>query len=199
MKNFWDQQHKDNNIQFLTGSSGEGIWQDLAVRDRVRPGANVLNIGVGLGYCTKALVDQGCQVHAMDISSVALSKVKNIVDRVWEPTQYAEMPTDFFDLALSYLVTQHMSPDDLIEQLRYVVTSLAPHGIFAMQFASRLAKQDIQVTENNIKYGGICYTAAQLTTIVESVGGKILWLKHASVYPQHGSEWYFVHISRAAI
>jgi cyclopropane fatty-acyl-phospholipid synthase-like methyltransferase len=194
---FWNQQHAENNVQFLTGSSGQGTWEDLQITDRVIKGANVLNIGVGLGYCTKALVEAGCNVHALDISPVALAKVKDIVDATWLPLQYDEMPVNFFNLVISYLVTQHMCLDDFIEQIKYVVRSLCCNGIFAMQFASRLIFEEVEITEQRLQFGGVCYPVRKIVEIVEDVGGKILWLKHSSVFPHYGSEWYFVHVGRA--
>jgi hypothetical protein len=56
LSQFWDRAHQAEHPYWLSGSAGSDIWRRLAVTDLVRNGATVLNIGVGLGHCTRALV-----------------------------------------------------------------------------------------------------------------------------------------------
>src|SRR6185436_575611 len=123
---------------WLTGSRAEGVWYPLAIQSRLRRGTVVLNIGVGLGHCTRALVRRGCIVHALDIAPAALAKVERIVAKTWLADNLSALPPKTFDVAISHLVAQHMSDEQLSAQLNAVVASLKPDGVFALQFGTAL-------------------------------------------------------------
>jgi len=68
----------------------------------------VLNIGVGQGHCTRALAGRGCEVSALDISRHALDKVASVIRAGYLASALHELPESAFDLAISFLVTQHV-------------------------------------------------------------------------------------------
>ncbi len=195
VKDWWNY-CQDNNHWYLTGSKGPEVWERLNITDRIYSGALVLNIGVGLGYCTEELVKKGCVVHALDISEVALDRVRDIVVETWLPNQLAELPADTFDLVISHLVTQHMNDEDLLEQLGAVVRSLKPEGIFAMQFAYSLnGKYDLfKPTMPVVKSGGICRSLVKMNSLIEKACGRILWADKIDYYPEWNAGWYGIHI-----
>ena len=131
---WWDKTHEGKDIMWTTDTSGEGVWKNLKVKDLIKTSKTVLDIGVGLGRGTKDLYNEGLEVHGLDISIVALNKVKPFTKNQYLPTD--ELPKNYFDLAISHLVAQHMCDEDLLEQMKKVILSLKPSGIFAMQFAS---------------------------------------------------------------
>src|ERR1700760_1828233 len=88
---FWDRAHGGEDPYWLSGFSGPDIWRRLDVSGRIRRGAVVLNIGVGLGHCTRALAEAGCVVHALDISPIALERVRNIATG-WLSTDLDRIP-----------------------------------------------------------------------------------------------------------
>jgi 2-polyprenyl-3-methyl-5-hydroxy-6-metoxy-1,4-benzoquinol methylase len=99
IQDFWELNHqqKIENYKFwLTGSLGPEVWRYLSIEDRILPGKIVLNIGVGLGHCTKALAKRGCIVHALDISENALEKVRDVVTHTWLPSSLQEIPAEHF-------------------------------------------------------------------------------------------------------
>lgn len=195
-RDFWDACHQRNDQHFLTGSSGFQIWKNLQVEDKVRKGIRVLNIGVGLGHCTRDLVSTGCKVDALDISPVALRRVAPIVEHIWLPDQFDEMPEGVYDLVLSHLVTQHMPTSDLEKQVQYIVKGLTPTGLFAMQFSSWLPGVHAEVSTKNIKSGGMCYSQVEMQGIIERCGGHVQKMAKIYEFPAKGSSWSIVHITK---
>ncbi|MGZ5435807.1 MAG: class I SAM-dependent methyltransferase [Pyrinomonadaceae bacterium] len=197
---WWNKCHStDRNFSFwLTGSRGPEVWSSLKIEDRIGPNQTVLNIGVGEGHCTRGLSERGCQVHALDISPMALAKISNCVVKTWLPSQLEEIPSDTFDLAISHLVTQHMSDTLLDQQLREVVRSLNAGGVFAMQFAYRLSgnEEEIEQSEASSKNGGICRSLETMRSLVAGAGGRIVWSEKIGTFPEFDSGWHAIHIQK---
>src|SRR5258708_31880367 len=59
MAEWWEVAHREKREFWLTGSRGPEVWDYLNITQRVQPDQVVLNIGVGLGYCTRALAEHG--------------------------------------------------------------------------------------------------------------------------------------------
>ncbi len=174
IEDWWNQHHAANHAFWLSGYRGVNVWQPLEIMNYIRPGKVVLNIGIGLGYCTQDLVSQQAVVHVLDISTVALEKVKPIVAGTWLPGQLDELPSNYFDLAISHLVTQHMNDQDLRDQLQAVIRGLKPDGIFAMQFAfAKSYNPATHYTVEDAKGGGVCRTLCQMETLVNAGGGRL--------------------------
>lgn len=203
VEEFWENNHSGNMKGYkfwLTGSAGPDVWNYLNILNMIQPGTCVLNIGVGLGLCTRELARQKCVVHALDISPMALDKVRKIVTGCWQPHTIQEIPASTIDLAISNLVTQHMLNSDLAEQISGVLRSMKPAGIFAMQFACSLdtsySSPDVIPLEV-IKSGGVLRSLDFMTKIVQAAGGMVVWANRIGVFPQHGSGWYAIHIVRS--
>jgi len=200
VREWWDECHSSSGdlAFYLTGSSGPEVWSGLKVEKRIAPSQVVLNIGVGQGFCTRALAELGCKVHALDISPVALAKIRDSVQATWLPSQLKDLPSETFDLAISHLVAQHMSDTDLSEQIREVVRALKPSGVFAIQFAFSLNGAEASTKETNLglKVGGICRSLEQMQTLVERAGGSVTWSNEIGRFPEFGSGWYGIHVRR---
>jgi SAM-dependent methyltransferase len=201
---WWDRAHKNDALIWLSGYSGPEIWERLEVDPLLSPKAVVLNIGVGLGYCTHALSGRGCTIHALDISDVALNRVRSIATP-WLADNVASLPINTFDVALSHLVVQHMLDDALLPQMKAVIKSLKPNGIFALQFAKYTDKQSQNkpITSMAAKGGGVLRTVEAMESMAIEAGGEIAlsvpkefsetggWAWHES-----GWAWHVIHIRR---
>lgn len=188
---FWDRAHRNNTERWLSGYSGAEIWQRLDVTDRIRHGAVVLNVGVGLGHCTRALYDAGCQVHALDISPVALDRVRDFAT-VWQAGEADRLPSCTFDVALSHLVAQHMTDADLVAQIRAVLQALKRSGVFAMQFRDENGprlESDIAV-----KDGSVARSPNEMAALVASAGGVVARMIERERYG--AVQWWVVWIVR---
>lgn len=201
ISNWWDYHHKSKgNYQYwLTGSSGPEVWKYLNISRLIKPNRVVLNIGVGIGHCTKKLVTKKCRVHALDISPSALEKVAAITEKTWLPAALPDVPKDTFDLAISNLVTQHMADADLTQQISHVVRALKVNGVFAMQFAyiQDPAKNDVPIPEEEtIKVGGVGRSLEGMLRLVKQAGGNVVWAERIALFPGYNSGWYAIHIVR---
>lgn len=139
IKKFWEEKHKESSLSYLSGHPAAAIIRGLYIESLIEElqgsSCEVLEIGVGLGICTKDLFNMGFSVSCIDISEVALQRVAKITTRAYLDTMVRELPSDTFSLAISYCVTQHINDISLSEQLREVIRSLKPEGVFAMQYS----------------------------------------------------------------
>jgi len=195
IKEFWETKHKEDNAGSLTGSQGGAVWTMLGVNELVKPEAVVLNIGIGLGFCTKELVHRGCATYVLDISQTAVDRVKDVVKGYWLATDVGKIPGGMFDVVVSNLVAQHMSDEDFQKQLNVVVKSLKHEGVFAIQVAAKLdgkehGKEDLQYQ----MAGAVCRKLSKMCQMVEKAGGMITSSKRSWVNKQFKSMGYALHI-----
>jgi len=202
IEEWWDLNHQEKNEQYklwLTGSAGPDVWEYLGVRDRVRPNAVILNVGVGLGHCTRRLAAQGCIVHALDISGTALEKVKDVTAGSWLPSTLSQLPCFLFDLVISNLVAQHMTDKDLEDQIRHMIPALKQDGIIAMQFACMLEpslNDSADVALSVLKQGGVGRSVSRYCLLAERAGAIVLRMERIAVFGEYGSVWYCAHLAR---
>jgi len=195
IKEWWEKQHYEDEPFLLSGNRGSDIWERLRITNEVCAGRKILNIGVGLGYCTTEMANLGVDVNVLDISQAALDRVKEVVDKTWLPENLSLLPKNYFDLAISNLVAQHMSDTDIVDQMKWVIESLKPESFFAIQFAYSIRK-DYRFTEDFYyqKWGGVMRSLTHIADLVEKAQGKIAWIDKIGYFPEHGTGWYGVHI-----
>ena len=141
----WQDFHERQEQGPLTGSKLSSYCRHLGIDRKVfRRGLRVLEIGVGFGHATREMVAAGCIVSVLDICERALVSVRDVAAACYLNERIEELPDGAFDLAVSLLVTQHMSEHDLAWQFPHVYRSLAPNGRFVVQWAG----SDV-VGENN--------------------------------------------------
>jgi SAM-dependent methyltransferase len=193
---WWDHAHGIDHQQWLTGSPGAEVWERLDVVGPLRPGTAVLNIGVGLGRCTRELAVLGCTVSALDISPVAVERIKDVATG-YLASDLGSLPANRFDLALSHLVAQHMRDADLLDQIHHVVRSLKPDGLFAMQYADHKfgVLSDQPQTMDMAKGGSICRQEDQMAALADQAGGRVV---RSILRESHdcGIIWRVAHIQR---
>lgn len=195
IKEFWEDKHKENNGGSLTGSKGKAVWTMLGITDLVKPNKVVLNIGVGLGFCTKELVDEGCDVYVLDIAQTAIDRVKDIVRGHWLASEIDKIPENMFDVVISNLVAQHMTDEDLQKQLEVVIKSLKYEGVFALQVAAKLNRKNEGIETLQYQMGGaVCRSLSKICQMVEKAGGIITSSKRSWVNAQFKSMGYALHI-----
>jgi len=198
IEQWWDSAHRSNHKGWLTGTPGAVTWQRLQIADRIKHGAVILEIGVGLGICTQALRDAGCVVHANDISRVALNRVRAFAT-VWESDQLSVLPPGLFDVVFSHLVAQHMSSPDLARQIAAIVPALNADGVFALQYASPIvldASRLVPETLSSAKDGSILRMPIQIEAMVEAAGARVVLHKRIELYPEFNSAHEIVHVAR---
>ncbi|AFN75411.1 hypothetical protein MROS_2181 [Melioribacter roseus P3M-2] len=199
IREWWEENHKYDEPFLLSGTPGREVWRALGITDYINAQKKILNIGVGLGHCTKELSNIGAEVHALDISLTALKRVEKYIKKGWTPDELPHLPVNYFDLAISHLVAQHMSDTDLLNQIKYVIKSLKKDGFFAIQIAFPLQeeyqfREDFEIQ----KWGGVLRTLEHINELVEKGGGKILWVDNIAEFNEFDTGWYGIHIVKNA-
>ncbi len=204
VKNFWEDTHINNVKMWLTGSGVKEVWGYMNIIDRIVPQLTVLNIGVGLGVETTELAKEKVTIDVLDISEAALNRVKNITRKGYLASSIEELPINEYDIAVSHLVTQHINDATLADQIKYVVRSLKPYGLFAMQFAfvpdfDYEANYEIKQNEESQKYGGVIRSLQNMEKIITDNGGKITWISDVRHYEHTPTKWQYVHIQKSDV
>ena len=189
--------HWDNFSQIYNTPTNQ-VWGYLNVNNFISQGKVILDIGVGGGDESKELYEKGCVVHALDISPLGLERVKPYTIERYLPSQLKELPENFFDLVISHLVTQHMSDEDLLEQMKAVIKGLKKEGIFAMQFAdSEIEHYHINQDIERQKSGSICRSIEKMKKMVKEAGGKIVGITNKpTLFPAFKTKWHAIHIKK---
>ena len=149
-----------------------------------------------MGHCTRALAARGAIVSALDISQAALDRVVDATERRYLAGAIHQLPADSFDLAISYLVSQHMRDAELRQQIQHVVRSLKPTGIFAMQFTYGWGQREGTVNDDltPAKGGSVQRTLHRVAEMAHDAGAAIAWAGLNAHWIEHHASWYAVHV-----
>lgn len=187
-RTWWERAHTEDDLEYVSGYGGPEIWQRLDVTERVKPGAVVLNIGVGQGTCTRDLAAKGCIVHALDIAPAALARVADVA-KGYLADNLDSLPSNTFDLAVSHLVAQHMPNEALEAQMRAMMRALKPGGVFALQFLSPSEKGIPEFNESYAKTGGVVRPPEMMIDMAQRAGGQVI-----KCVPNDFTEYWAWHI-----
>lgn len=178
IRSFWDEKHKIQDVAALSGCFYDETIDFLDLNAYINPGAKVLEVGVGLGYVTKGLFEAGMKVSALDITDIALDRVDNYCEKVYNVScilaELERLPSDYFDVIICNNVVQHVPTKDLYAELYYITQSLKPNGIFAVEFVSNDREDDMgdDPTIGEIQNGGLCRTPEFLEKIFNKFGAS---------------------------
>lgn len=147
---FWEQAHQKNAHLWLTGSDPSEVLGRLGVNDAILELRNdlgeprVLDVGVGEGLMSKFLSQNSVSHDSLDISSHALNKVGSNCRHTF--LSGSDLPDETYDVIMHHLVAQHMSHQDLSDQLTELLRALRPGGTLALQYS---ATQDLTLQEDD--------------------------------------------------
>lgn len=197
IKNFWENAHNMRTELWLSGYSLEKVWNGLNIINKLVPNIKVLNIGVGLGNETIELSQhKDTIIDVLDISEKAIDSVKNITRAQYLSSNIFNLPINEYDIVVSHLVTQHMNDEDLNEQIKYVLRSLKPDGIFAMQFAFVDGVNMAPQGEDKQTAGSVIRSLSEIEKIVKNNNGYLSWISDVITFKHTASKWQYVHIKR---
>jgi len=198
--NWWKEKHQyPGSCAFKSDDGGPGMWESLGIQKFLLPDTNILEIGVGLGKDIKELNKLGINVYALDICEEAMKVIQNVIKGYWLHSTLDDLPSNFFDVCISHLVSQHMNNDDFKDQLKNVIRSLKSTGRLAIQYAQAKVDNSVaQLSEIDMlgaeMMGGVLRTVNEVKMLVENSGGYIL----QDFEMRKGPNWVWrcVHIGR---
>jgi cyclopropane fatty-acyl-phospholipid synthase-like methyltransferase len=137
--NYWIQAHVEQNKDALSGVPFNQVWEyfDLPITE----GMDILDIGVGTGTFAKGAHAMGCRVCSLDICNLALSTVTDYIEEGYIHAEIDRLPQNKFDLAVSHLVTIHMTLEEIEKQFSKVIDSLKLNGLFYVQLSGAESKE----------------------------------------------------------
>lgn len=120
-KERWDKKYKDPQIP----TEPIQLLQDYA---ELSPGKTALDIACGLGRHSKYLAEQGFEVDALDISSVAISQLQGLPNITAKEVDFDSyiLPKEKYDLIVCVYFLDRSLFDPMIDALK-------PNGIIIME------------------------------------------------------------------
>lgn len=170
MKDFWEFKHTTKSVKSLTGAQYDSTIEFLLMEDYMKPGIKILEVGCGLGYVTEGCSKVG-DVSVVDISTVALDRVKDFCEATYLSDDTANLPSDYFDVIICNNVIQHVPDKELNRELNDFIRSLKPGGLFALEFVSS-DKGDIAYSEKYAQSGFLCRSSQYMHDLISQFGGK---------------------------
>jgi SAM-dependent methyltransferase len=170
LTDYWENAHADCDIAKLTGANLRSHLDNLCVT--LKDADTVLCIGIGTGGWVNELAEMGPEVWSLDISREANKKVASCIRCI---NDAGDLPTDYFDLALSQWVAPHMHREELGYQLGHVIRSLTTNGVFAVHYNEPYPPSD-SPEESMDKYasaadGVVRITRSDFSSLVREQGG----------------------------
>jgi len=174
VEGFWNKCHKNKELLYLSGCSYEDTVDFLRIADKVKRGAAVLEIGVGMGHVTKGIYDLGATVDALDISPVALERVQAYCRKTYHVSEINSLVNNSYDLVICNNVVQHVPTDALKAELTEVIRALKPTGVLAIEFVSSDNASDAGANprQQDITGGALCRTPEFMVNLVRECGGR---------------------------
>jgi 2-polyprenyl-3-methyl-5-hydroxy-6-metoxy-1,4-benzoquinol methylase len=125
---FWDKQHSDNNILWLTDSIPDKVLRRHKLE--LPADSHVLDIGTGTGGFARWCASRGNKVSSCDVSKLALTRVSDIADIALVHNIHTLKPAD---IAICHLVFQHCRDEQVLQILNGA--NLKRGATFSFQYA----------------------------------------------------------------
>lgn len=197
LKQFWESAHVSGAHLWISGTPPKEIYERLNIEKLISvKGLSILNVGVGEGYCEMDLVERGQLVDSLDVCDSAISKVKGYIRQGFLDAQ--DLPSRSYDLVIHHLVAQHMTHEDLREQLRQLLRALKSDGLLAMQFASSQSVAGLVVSdreEHVVMSGGVLRSKDFMKDLIESCSGSVMELFDKEAWTNSDCQYISAHIT----
>lgn len=176
----WDYLHRENSLGALSGCGYQETIDFLRLSEYMTPYKFVLEIGVGMGYVTRGLYDNGYSVDVFDISTVAINRVREVCLGTYNLDNITQIPSNHYGLIICHNVVQHIPTSMLYYELFHFIRALRDDGIMAIKSVSAGEIEDTG-DDPNLVVGGIrcadsigcfCRTIPYFTKIVDRCGGE---------------------------
>lgn len=198
---YWNEAHETQDLDRLTGNTLathlEGLGLDPLFSFRHK---DVLCIGVGNGEWIRELWTKGSRVRAVDISGVALARMSEFVWTEYLPHELPLLPSNCFQLVMSFWVSPHMGDEDLVDQISKVLPSLKPMGLFALHYNSpKYGREETSCSRPSpirMGAGDLLRSKETMARLIEEAGGRPIRWGTVWDVPVHSLEMNYVWIRR---
>lgn len=155
----------------------------LLTRHRDLKSQRLLEIGCGIGRMSRHFARYFAEVHGTDVSGEMvrqarerLSDLPNVTFTETSGSDFAALPSDYFDLIFSVYVFQHVPLKEVVESnLRDASRVLRPGGLFKFQ-VNNVANPDYLLLEKNT-WDGVTLTENDLRRAARDNGLRLVWLE----------------------
>ncbi len=170
------------------------VQSEVAMLRRHLPrGAAFLEIGAGDCALSLAMTPYAAKVYAIDVSSEIAQAERAPANFELVLSDGRDIPVAAGSVGLAYSnqLMEHLHPDDASEQLRNIVTALAPGGVYICSTPNRLSgPHDISALFDDVPRGFHLheYTTGELRSLFHAAGfSRVLALArlkgHSAVLP----------------
>ena len=209
----WDDLHREENHKSLSGCKYQETLDFLHVGDILKRGDQILEVGVGMGYVTKGLRENGYSVSGFDISVTGLNRVNKYCNAIYNFKDLENIPSNYFDVILCNNVAQHMPTPLLSYEMFHFIRVLKPNGVLAVKSVAtdlmedtgddpELVIQDKRIPrpENKLRcdesIGCFCRSVACFTKIIDRCGGEARLVANEICDVWHITETHIFHITK---
>jgi len=192
MNNFWQEQHKNKNEYWLSGTNNAEYILDLHNIDRNISNNTILDIGVGMGHLSRYLHSKNNTMFCSDISQIALDNVNNIATTY---LTYELSRIEPVDIAICNLVFQHCDDNEIQRILKDV--QLKDSGFFTFQFAFlREGEEPNNKVKHLISIGTHHFRSLdKIKEMVKFANKKIIEISEPiHYYGDENFSWYIVKV-----
>lgn len=202
IKQVWDKAHSINDKWMLTNSSALEMCK---LHNITIPHLKlVMEIGIGFGNFIKECNERENATIAIDISQIALDRVKFFSD-TYLTKNMISISNNIVDLAVCHLVFQHCKEEIVEFIISNTIRILKPNGIFSFQFAT-IEVKDYKFPKDIKYYKEIQYcikndvlhfiSLDKIKEIVNKYGKIISVSKPMKLHQDSEILWYFVKCSK---
>jgi predicted TPR repeat methyltransferase len=190
-KKFWETKHSIEEKWWLTGTSIKSLLdlhnlQELDLKDK-----KILEIGVGLGTCTKELRKYTENLECCDISEIGLDRVKQYAKHTYLTTDLKNGRA--VDVAICHLVFQHCTDQEITRIINDV--NLTKNGIFTFQFATLKDNIILEETQHLMDFGSHFFRSVdKIKEIVNNSNKKIVSIETPKFWKKIQHEWNFIKV-----
>lgn len=197
MRQDWDERaRKDAQYYIVTNAaeseeqfaaSGEQSVCDILkdIEHRLPPRVTVLEIGCGIGRMLRPLARRFDSVYGVDVSPEMIDRARTrLADlgnvKVWltNGTDLRPVKSASVDLAISYLVFQHIPETAAVEtNIQDTFRVLKQGGLFKFQVAGRLDSEEAASAERSRSkdtWSGVSFSESGIRRVVEQAGFNVL-------------------------
>lgn len=217
MRQDWDDRARRNALYYIVtdaaeseeqfAASGEQSVQTILadIQQDVHAEGTVLEIGCGVGRMLRPLAQRFAMVYGVDVSAEMISRARarladltNVSVSLTDGTSLRPIKSESVDVAISYLVFQHIPDASVVEgNIAETFRVLRPGGVFKFQVAGRPDTVDAEFAERSRSkdtWCGVNFSDSEIRRMCSRLGFTIRSTR--SQQPEDSCYWLWVVVQK---